>query len=116
MLAVGMLRGKKGVRSFAIPKPDIKEPDDVLVRVKEVGLDGTDFNMVRYNLQDIVGSVNSNRRHFERALEDMGDLNSRFNGMLEKMITHRFKLEDYEAAFALDDPTHIKTVIEVEPW
>ncbi|MFH1016476.1 MAG: hypothetical protein V1771_05700 [Chloroflexota bacterium] len=46
----------------------------------------------------------------------MGDLNSRFNGMLEKMITHRFKLEDYEAAFALDDPTHIKTVIEVEPW
>lgn len=115
MLAVGMLRGKKGVRSFDISKPEIKEPDDVLVRVKEVGLDGTDFNMVRYN-QVIVGSVNSNRRHFERALEDMDDLNSRFNGMLEKMITHRFKLADYEEAFALADPSHIKTVIEVEPW
>jgi len=43
-------------------------------------------------------------------------LNSRFNGMLEKMITHRFNLEDYEKAFALADPNHIKTVIEVEPW
>ncbi|MFH1016477.1 MAG: hypothetical protein V1771_05705 [Chloroflexota bacterium] len=68
MLAVGMPQGKKDVRSFDIPKPDIKEPDDVLVRVKKVGLDGTDFNTVRYNLRDIVGSVNSNRRHFERAL------------------------------------------------
>jgi hypothetical protein len=37
MLAVGMLWGKKGVRSFDIPKPDIKEPDEVLVRVKEAG-------------------------------------------------------------------------------
>ena len=115
MLAVGMLWGKKGVRSIDIPKPDIKEPDEVLVRVKEAGLDGTDFNTVRYN-QVIVGSVNSNRRHFERALEDMRDLNSRFSGMLEKMITHRFKLEDYEKAFALADPSHIKTVMEVEPW
>ena len=44
-LAVGMLWGKKGVRSFDIPKPDIKEPDEVLVRVKEAGLDGTDFNI-----------------------------------------------------------------------
>jgi len=45
MLAVGMLWGKKGVRSFDIPKPDIKEPDEVLVWVKEAGLDGTDFNI-----------------------------------------------------------------------
>jgi len=37
MLAVGMLWGKKGVRSFDIPKPDIKEPDEVLVWVKEAG-------------------------------------------------------------------------------
>lgn len=71
--------------------------------------------IVRYN-QVIVGSVNSNRRHFEKALEDMGSLNSRFSGMLEKMLTHRFRLEDYEAAFALKDPGHIKTVIEVEAW
>lgn len=58
MLAVGMVRGKPGVHDFEIPKPEIKQPDEVLVRVKEVGLDGTDFNMVRYNLQDIAAGRN----------------------------------------------------------
>ncbi len=71
--------------------------------------------MVRYN-QVVVGSVNSNRGHFEMALNDMAEVDSRFDGMLGEMITHRFRLEEYERAFALDDPRHIKTVIEVEPW
>ena len=71
--------------------------------------------LVRYN-QVIVGSVNSNHNHFRMALDDMGEVNARFNGMLGEMITNRFQLEEYEQAFALDDPKHIKTVIEVEPW
>ncbi len=71
--------------------------------------------LVRYN-QVVVGSVNSNRGHFEMALKDIGEMESRFNGMLSEMITHRFRLEDYQQAFALSDPKHIKTVIEVEPW
>ncbi len=71
--------------------------------------------LVRYN-QVVVGSVNSNRNHFEMALKDLGEINSRFSGMLSEMITHRFSLEDYQPAFALQDPKHIKTVIEVEPW
>ena len=71
--------------------------------------------MVRYN-QVVVGSVNSNRRHFEMALRDMGEVDSRFDGMLGEMFTHRFRLEDYQEAFALSDPKHIKTVIEVETW
>ncbi len=71
--------------------------------------------MVRFN-QVLVGSVNSNRSHFEMALRDMGKIDSRFNGMLKEMFTHRFRLEDYKQAFALSDPKHIKTVIEVEPW
>ncbi len=29
---------------------------------------------------------------------------------------HRFRLEDYQQAFTLSDPKHIKTVIAVEPW
>ncbi len=58
MLAVGMVRGKLGVHTFKLPKPEIKQPDEVLVRVKEVGVDGTDFNMVRYNLQDIAEGHN----------------------------------------------------------
>ena len=65
------------------------------------------------NNQVVVGSVNSNRSHFEMALKDIPAINSRFGGMLEEMITQRFKLEDYERIFAPTDQKHIKTVIEV---
>ncbi len=70
--------------------------------------------IVRYN-QVVVGSVNSNRKHFEMALNDLEKIGTRFGNMLTKMITHRFKLQDYKQAFALNDPKHIKTVIEIEP-
>lgn len=71
--------------------------------------------MVRYN-QVIVGSVNSNRSHFEMALKDMEKIKSSFGSTLEEMLTHRVSLEDYHKAFAPRDAAHIKTVIEVEPW
>lgn len=73
--------------------------------------------MVRYN-QVLVGSVNSNRRHFEMALRDLGEMEFRYPGMARGMLTHRFSLEDYRKAFdtAISDPNHVKTVIEVEPW
>jgi glucose 1-dehydrogenase len=58
MFAVGLVRGEKGVFDFEIPKPEIKKPDEVLVRIKEVGLDGTDINMIRYNLQDLSSEHN----------------------------------------------------------
>lgn len=65
------------------------------------------------NNQVIVGSVNSNRSHFEMALKDIPSINSRFGSMLEEMITHRFKLKDYKRIFTPPDEGHIKTVIEV---
>jgi threonine dehydrogenase-like Zn-dependent dehydrogenase len=71
--------------------------------------------IVRYN-QVLVGSVNSNRSHFEMALKDIGEIGPHFGGILQEMLTHRFPLQDYKQAFALSDPKHIKTVIEVEPW
>ena len=71
--------------------------------------------IVREN-QVMVGSVNSNRTHFEMALRDIGDIDSRFDGMLTEMITHRFRLEDFQQAFSVTGPKHIKTIIEVEPW
>jgi threonine dehydrogenase-like Zn-dependent dehydrogenase len=89
-----------------IPRGDLNIQIDAAELVRQV---------VRYN-QVVVGSVNSNRRHFEMALKDMGEVNSRFNGMLAEMITHRFHLNDYKQAFSLSDPSHIKTVIEVESW
>ena len=68
------------------------------------------------NNQVIVGSVNSNRSHFEMALRDIPRIESGFGGMLKEMITHRFRLEDFHQAFAAADSKHIKTVIDVEPW
>ena len=72
-------------------------------------------HIVRYN-QVIVGSISSNRRHFEQALEDMGHLIQRFGPILAEVITHRFPLREYEKAFALQDPNQIKVVVEVSPW
>jgi threonine dehydrogenase-like Zn-dependent dehydrogenase len=54
MKAIGMIRGKSGAQTFDIPKPEVSKPDDVLIQVKEAGVDGTDFNMVKYDLQDMV--------------------------------------------------------------
>ena len=71
--------------------------------------------IVRYN-QVVVGSVNSNRSHFEMALKDMPEIDSRFGGILGEMITHRFPVKEYQKAFDLSDPKHIKTVIEVSPF
>ena len=62
------------------------------------------------------GSVNSNRSHFESALKDISAINTKFGGILEEMITNRFKLKDYESIFGATDGKRIKTVIEVEPW
>lgn len=53
MLGVGLIRDRKGVHALDLPVPEIREPDQVLVKVKEVGLDGTDFNILKYNLQDM---------------------------------------------------------------
>jgi len=71
--------------------------------------------MVRKN-QVVVGSVNSNRTHFEMAVRDIGRINSSFPGLLKEMITHQFRIEDYQQAFTATNSGHIKTVIEVEPW
>ena len=89
-----------------IPGGDLRIPVDAAQLVRQ---------MVRYN-QVVVGSVNSNRSHFEMAIRDIPAINHQFGGMLEEMITHRFKLQDYERVFEPANEKHIKTVIEVEPW
>ena len=64
----------------------------------------------------MVGSVNSNRRNCELALDDIGKIDQRFGGILKEMFTHRYPLEAYQPAFAPQEPGQIKIVIEVEPW
>ncbi len=89
-----------------IPRGDLNIQLDAALLVRR---------MVRFN-QVIFGSVNSNRRHFEKALQDMADVNLHMRGTLGEMVTRRIKLEDYEKAFTTSGPGQIKTVIEVEPW
>lgn len=89
-----------------IPRGEVSMQLDAAELVRQV---------VRFN-QVIVGSVNSNRTHFEKALSDLGEVNSRFDNLLNHMITHRFSLDNCHEAFSLSDPGHIKSVIEVDPW
>jgi threonine dehydrogenase-like Zn-dependent dehydrogenase len=63
--------------------------------------------------QVIVGSVNSNRSHFELALKDMREINRRFGDILAEVCTHSFKLEEYESAFHLHEPDQLKVIMEV---
>lgn len=58
MLAVGLKKDINGIQSFQIPKPEIKKQNEVLIRIKQVGLDGTDFNMVKYDSKDIADNRN----------------------------------------------------------
>jgi len=70
-------------------------------------------HIVRYN-QAIIGSVNSNRNHFQMAIEDIPLVNRQFNNILDEFVTHRFKLMDYREAFELSHPDVLKVVLELE--
>jgi threonine dehydrogenase-like Zn-dependent dehydrogenase len=74
------------------------------------------MRQIVHNNQVIVGSVNSNRSHFEMALNNMPAIRLQFGNMLDEMITHRFKLQDYEGIFVPASIKHIKTIIEIDPW
>ncbi len=68
--------------------------------------------ITRYNIV-IVGSVNSNRSHFEKAITSLERIERSFHGLLNQLFTHTFKLEDYEKAFSLQDPNRMKVMVEV---
>ena len=72
-------------------------------------LDGGRFHreLVLHN-KAIVGSVNSNVRQFEAAVETLGSLSEPF---LESLVTGVYDLDEFEAAFENDDRT-IKNAIQ----
>jgi len=69
--------------------------------------------LVRNN-QVIIGSINSNREHFISALDDLRKIKEEFSEAMEQVITHRFRLKDFQEAFALQDPNQLKVIFEVE--
>ena len=60
----------------------------------------------------VVGSVNSNRRHFEAAIDTLEGLPAWF---LEQIVTSVYDLPDFERAFA-DDETTIKTAVQFHEY
>jgi len=60
----------------------------------------------------IVGSVNSNRRQFDRAVETLGSLSESF---IDSLVTGIYELEDFEAAF-VDDDTTIKNAVQFSTY
>lgn len=68
--------------------------------------------IVRYNIV-IVGSVNSNRGHFEKAITSLKNIEQSHKGVLRQFFTHTFKLKDYEKAFMLQDPNRIKVMLDI---
>jgi threonine dehydrogenase-like Zn-dependent dehydrogenase len=87
-----------------IPKGELKATFDAHAILRQI---------VRYN-QVIVGTVNSNKRHFEMAIKDIPRINRKFDKILDKIITHRFKLNQYQEYFNLQDPNQLKIVVDVD--
>ncbi len=67
--------------------------------------------IVRENLV-IIGSVNSQREHFEAALKNMAEIQKKNKGIINRIITDVYTLDKYKEAFSKERDSHIKTVIE----
>lgn len=60
----------------------------------------------------VVGIVNANLAYFKAALYDMVEINKRYPGTLDKMVSHRFKPEDFSSAYSLRGSETMKVVID----
>ena len=76
-------------------------------------IDGGRFHreLVLHN-KAIVGSVNSNRRHFAAAVDALGSMSE---GFLDDLVTGVYGLEEFERAFTDDDRT-IKNAIQFSSY
>jgi glucose 1-dehydrogenase len=59
------------------------------------------------------GSVNANKTYFEKGVRDLMKIKKKWNGFLEKIITRRTTMEDFEKAYSPESEEEIKTIIEI---
>lgn len=83
---------------------------------REVCLDGNKLlsQIVRQN-QVIIGVVNSNKDHFTKALEHLGELKKRFPKVAEQIVTRHIPLRSFDEInkeLMQKDREHIKVVID----
>ena len=62
--------------------------------------------------QMILGSVNAGRDYFQMAVDDLTQADVHWKGLVEKLITHRYPVEDFARAFEEHPENEIKAVIE----
>jgi len=61
--------------------------------------------------QVLFGSVNSNRRHFEQALEALQRFRDRWGDRIDRVLTHTYAPEEHEEAFHADEADLVKKAI-----
>jgi threonine dehydrogenase-like Zn-dependent dehydrogenase len=79
-------------------------------RTKQVDLGSLNRELVLEN-NLVFGSVNANRSHWEAAAKALADAD---RSWLERLITRKVPLDDYQQAFHHDE-TDVKVVLEVNP-
>jgi threonine dehydrogenase-like Zn-dependent dehydrogenase len=77
----------------------------------EICADCLNMQMVLGN-KTVFGTVSSNRSHFERAIQLLGEIEQRWQGWLGRLITRQLNLGNFKDAFH-PTPDSIKTVIEI---
>ena len=68
------------------------------------------FPLVLKN-QVVLGSVNSNKTHFETGIKYLEQSQEKFNNLLDKIVTHRLHFTDYQEAFNIESAGRIKVVL-----
>src|SRR3990172_8654694 len=92
----------------------INRPEDN-IRVKLMKEMGARYIDSRDGNQFVVGSINSNRIHFETAIKHLAEIRERHSLVLEKMITDFYPLEDYKEAFERRNQDQFKAVFDLTP-
>jgi threonine dehydrogenase-like Zn-dependent dehydrogenase len=61
--------------------------------------------------QLLFGSVNADKKHWEMAVRDMEKINNTFNGIMEKLITHRVPYQEFRKVFFERTEDEVKTAL-----
>jgi threonine dehydrogenase-like Zn-dependent dehydrogenase len=77
----------------------------------EVPADHLNLEMVLMN-NVVFGSVNANRRHFESGVRHLEAIETRWPGLLSRMITERLPMAEFARGFERS-PTHVKAIVEI---
>ena len=108
-----------GYSPLAFAAMDVVGPNGVVCLLgispgsRELTIDASRLNleMVMGN-KLLFGAVNSNRRHFESGVLHMQEIEERWPGLLEKMITRRVPLQQFTVD-DIDKPGDLKVVVDI---